>query len=116
MYPIDTPAPLTSLRATKLQTRLVGGPAGQLGSVSMSEQIAGIVPALPRLGTKGVLLDLEYADRLGADFGAGESLQVWLNAGAPADIVKRLQDQGLLVLGDDSIAGVTKQYARSARR
>lgn len=111
VYPIDTPAPLTSLRATKLQTRLVGDQRVSFGSVSMSEQIAGIVPALPRLGTKGVLLDLEYADRLGADFGAGESLQVWLNAGAPADIVKRLQDQGLLVLGDDSIAGVTKQYA-----
>jgi hypothetical protein len=111
VYPLDTPAPLASVRATKLQSRLVGDQRVSFGSVSISEQIAGTARALPRLGTKGVMVDLEYADRLSADFGAGESLEVWLNDSAPPDIVKRLQDQGLIVLADDSIDGTAEQYA-----
>ncbi|HTJ35538.1 MAG TPA: ABC transporter permease [Dactylosporangium sp.] len=111
VYPLDSPAPLPSVRATKLQPRLVGDQRVSYGSISISESIAGTARWLPRLGDKGVLVDLEYADRLGADFGAGESLQVWLNASAPADMTKRLQDQGLLVLGEESIDGVAELYA-----
>ncbi|MGI5244843.1 FtsX-like permease family protein [Dactylosporangium sp. CA-139066] len=111
VYPLDSPAPLPTIRATKLQPRLVGDQRVSYGSISISESIAGTALRLPRLGDKGVLLDLEYADRLGADFGAGESLQVWLSKGAPADMTKRLQDQGLIVLGDESTAGVADLYA-----
>ncbi|WP_433057276.1 FtsX-like permease family protein [Dactylosporangium sp. CS-033363] len=111
VYPLDTPAPLASIRATKLQPRLVGDQRVSYGSVSISEQIAGTATALPRLGTRGVLVDLEYADRLGADFGAGESLQVWLNASAPASITKSLRDQGIIVLGEESIDGTAERYA-----
>jgi putative ABC transport system permease protein len=111
VYPLDTPAPLASIRATKLQPRLVGDQRVSYGSVSISEQIAGTATALPRLGTRGVLVDLEYADRLGADFGAGESLQVWLNASAPASITTSLRDQGIIVLGEESIDGTAERYA-----
>jgi putative ABC transport system permease protein len=111
VYPLDTPAPLISVRATRLEQRLVGDQRMSFGSVSMSESVAGTAVRLPRLGDRGVLADLEYADRLGADFGGGESLQVWLNASAPADMTKRLQDQGLIVLGEESIDGVAERYA-----
>ncbi|WP_433614005.1 FtsX-like permease family protein [Dactylosporangium sp. CA-139114] len=111
VYPLDTPAPLPSVRATRLQQRLVGDQRVGFGSVSISEEVAATARALPQLGTKGVLLDLEYADRLSADFGAGESLQVWLNSSAPANITRLLRDQGLIVLGEESIAGTADRYA-----
>ncbi|WP_432986518.1 FtsX-like permease family protein [Dactylosporangium sp. CA-233914] len=111
VYPLDTPAPLASVRATRMQPRLVGDQRVSYGSVSISERIAGTARYLPRLGDRGVLLDLEYADRLGADFGAGESLQVWLNDGAPPGIVRALQAQGVIILGEESIAGTADKYA-----
>ncbi|WP_426510509.1 FtsX-like permease family protein [Dactylosporangium sp. McL0621] len=111
VYPLDTPAPLPSVRATRLQPRLVGDQRVSYGSVSISEDVAATARALPRLGTRGVLIDLEYADRLGADFGAGESLQVWLNASAPANITQLLQDRGLIVLGEETIDGTADRYA-----
>lgn len=111
VYPMDTSAPLASVRAGEPQQRLLGDRRVGYGSVSLSERVAGTARWLPRLGDRGVLVDLEYADRLGADFGAGDSLQVWLNRGAPANITRLLQDQGLIVLGEESIDGVAERYA-----
>ncbi|MFG2036689.1 FtsX-like permease family protein [Dactylosporangium sp. NPDC048998] len=111
VYPLDTPAPLATVRATPRQPRLVGDQRIAYGSTSISETVAGTARRLPRLGEKGVIADLEYADRLGADFGAGESLQVWLNADAPGDFTDRLEAQGLIVLGEESIDGVVDRYA-----
>ncbi|MEV8513099.1 ABC transporter permease [Dactylosporangium sp. NPDC051484] len=111
VYPLDTPGPLATVRATQRQPRLVGDQRITYGSLSISETVAGTARLLPRLGEKGVIADLEYADRLGADFGAGESLQVWLNAGAPPDITDRLKAQGLIVLAEESIDGVAGRYA-----
>ncbi|WP_432835906.1 FtsX-like permease family protein [Dactylosporangium sp. CA-092794] len=111
IYPLDTPAPLATVRATRLQPRLVGDQRFGFGSVSISERVAGTATRLPRLGDRGVLADLEYADRLGADFGAGDELQVWLNASAPAGITKQLQQQGVSVLAEESIDGTAQRYA-----
>ncbi|MEV6931999.1 FtsX-like permease family protein [Dactylosporangium sp. NPDC051485] len=111
VYPLDTPAPLASVRATEIQPRRVGDQRVTYGSTSISETVAETARRLPRLGEKGVIIDLEYADRLGADFGAGESLQVWLNAGAPRDITDRLRAEGVIVLGEESIDGVADRYA-----
>ena len=111
VYPVDTPAPIASIRAKKLQQRIAGDQRVTYGSASIAERIVGSATRLPRLGDQGVLIDLEYADRLGADFGAGESMQVWLAPGAPGDIVDRLQKQGLIVQGEESIDGVAARYA-----
>ncbi|GAA2364504.1 FtsX-like permease family protein [Dactylosporangium salmoneum] len=111
VYVLDTPAPLTSVRATRRQPRLVGDQRVTYGSTSISEAIGGTALRLPRLGDTGVMVDLEYADRLGADFGAGESLQVWLNDSAPRDIKDRLRAQGLIVLGEETADGVADRYA-----
>ncbi|MFC5004284.1 FtsX-like permease family protein [Dactylosporangium cerinum] len=111
VYPIDTPAPIATIRAKRLQQRIAGDQRVTYGSASISERIVGTATRLPRLGDQGVLVDLEYADRLGADFGAGESLQVWLAPGAPRDIVDRLRQQGLIVQGEESIDTVAARYA-----
>jgi hypothetical protein len=55
-------------------------------------------------------MDLEYADRVGADFGGGESMQVWLAARADAGVLDRLRDQGVQVLDDESLRGVADRY------
>jgi hypothetical protein len=111
VYPVDTPAPIATVRAKRLQQRIAGDQRVTYGAASISERIVGTATHLPRLGDQGVLVDLEYADRLGADFGAGESLQVWLARGAPGDITDRLREQGLIVHGEESIDGVAARYA-----
>ncbi|MEV4512461.1 FtsX-like permease family protein [Dactylosporangium sp. NPDC049525] len=111
VYPVDTPAPLATIRARKLQSRIAGDQRVTYGSASIAERVVGTATRLPRLGEQGVLADLEYADRLGADFGAGESMQVWLAAGAPADIRSRLEAQGLIVIGEESIDDTAARYA-----
>ncbi|MEV4131359.1 FtsX-like permease family protein [Dactylosporangium sp. NPDC049742] len=111
VYPIDTPAPIASIRAKRLQQRIAGDQRVTYGSASISERIAGSATRLPRIGDQGVLVDLEYADRLGADFGAGESMQVWLAPDAPRDVVQRLEAQGLIVQGEETIDGTAARYA-----
>ena len=74
--------------------RIAGDQRITYGSASIAERIAGSATRLPRFGDQGVLVDLEYADRLGADFGAGESMQVWLARGAPRDLTGRLEARG----------------------
>ncbi|MDG6106018.1 FtsX-like permease family protein [Dactylosporangium aurantiacum] len=111
VYPVDTPAPLATIRARKLQSRIAGDQRVTYGSASIAEHVAGAATRLPRLGEQGVLADLEYADRLGADFGAGESMQVWIAPGAPSDLRARLEARGLIVLGEESIEDTAARYA-----
>ncbi|GIE97178.1 FtsX-like permease family protein [Paractinoplanes rishiriensis] len=58
------------------------------------------LPAVPGVGTPGVLADLDYADRLAVDGAPSSTGQVWLAAGAPADVLTRLRDAGLVVTSD----------------
>ena len=111
VYRIDSPAPIASVRAKVLQSRVIGDQRVSYGATTLSERIAATAGRLPRLGDQGVLVDLEYADRLGADFGAGESLQVWLARGAPKDIVGRLGQSGVILLSEESIDGTAEHYA-----
>ncbi|MEU8073933.1 hypothetical protein AB0B31_00680 [Catellatospora citrea] len=54
------------------------------------------VPALPGVGAQGLLVDLEYADRVGDSTDNIADLQVWLSPDAPADALDRLRDTGLV--------------------
>ncbi|GAA0721184.1 ABC transporter permease [Dactylosporangium roseum] len=110
VYPLDSPAPIASIRAKRLLPKIAGDQRVSYGSIALSERVVGTASRLPRLGDQGVLIDLEYADRLGADFGAGESMQVWLSASAPADMTDRLSREGLIVLGEETIDGVADRY------
>lgn len=59
---------------------------------------------LPRVGTFGALVDLEYADLFAADDGRAENAEVWLSATAPPTIVDALRAQGLTVTGRRTVA------------
>jgi hypothetical protein len=112
VYPMDSPSPLASIRATPPEPLLPGDPRVTLGGITVPEQQVATATRLPRLGTKGVLIDLEYADRLGADFGSGDALQVWLTGGAPARVVTALRSSGIEVVSEETIAGVADRYTR----
>jgi putative ABC transport system permease protein len=66
-------------------------------------RVAGKADALPRLGTAGTLLDLEYANRISTDAGSAHRSEVWLNAAAPPDVLASLARQGLIVTDDVSV-------------
>jgi hypothetical protein len=74
---------------------------------------------LPRVGTRALLFDLDYAVRA-AEKGSGLSdntrlrYEVWASATAPADLAARLAGQGLQILGEESIASVRDRLARAA--
>jgi hypothetical protein len=69
-------------------------------------------PDLPRLGDRGLLMDLEYAERLAGSGGAADRPEVWLTAAAPPDVVARLTGAGLNVLGDQSRADLRTRLDR----
>ncbi len=69
------------------------------------------LPAVPVLGVRGQLVDLEYADRLAVDAGQAVTPQVWLNAQAPPDILDRLAAEGLTVTGDTRSGQIRRQLA-----
>ncbi len=54
----------------------------------------------------GVLVDLEYADRLSDSTDNAAELQVWLGTAAPADAVQRLEAAGLVLIHTDSAAAL----------
>ncbi|NUT31641.1 MAG: hypothetical protein HOV79_01065 [Hamadaea sp.] len=57
---------------------------------------------LPRVGTKSMLVDLSQVLRSTVGSAAPHHVEVWLAADAPADLVGRLGDAGLIVLGEEN--------------
>lgn len=97
----DVPYPLPVVTAGALPTGdLVTSIDNQLIRVSRQATLAGI----PGTGGTGVLMDLEYADRLATEPGTATEPQVWLTADAPPEVVGGLADQGLVITGERTIA------------
>ncbi|OLB67345.1 MAG: hypothetical protein AUI10_00355 [Actinobacteria bacterium 13_2_20CM_2_72_6] len=115
--PVDGPYPLPVVSTAELVdgTRL----AGLDGRPSAVTQV-GRVAGLPRLGRRGTLVDLEYADRIATDSDTAQDPEVWLGPAAPPDVVDRLTAQGLVVLGDRSAdaagAGLAREGPAQALR
>ncbi|MGH7777868.1 MAG: hypothetical protein ACREPI_11935 [Candidatus Dormibacterales bacterium] len=64
-------------------------------------------PALPRLGVNGVLVDLTLARRARTQTDApGVQDEVWLSPSASGQIVQRLRDQGLTVVGEEAASAL----------
>lgn len=104
------PDPLPLVAAGDLPPELLG--AG--GTVRVPIDRAGTLPLVPRHGAHGALVDLQYADlRVGGDSDAQEP-EVWLAADAPADLVQRLEANGLKVLGERDAAGQLRLYEEQA--
>jgi hypothetical protein len=103
IHPADRPESLPVATTVPLPPDgLLVGLDGRGAAVTEVARLAG----LPGLGDRGVLVDLEYADRVASDAGSADTEQVWLGPAAPPDVVNRLRAQGLLVLGDSRVGQV----------
>jgi hypothetical protein len=107
--PTDRPVSLPVVATATLTpgARLTG-----LDGVPTRVRQVATVAGLPRLGRSGVLVDLAVADRLATDAGSADMEQVWLGPAAPADVTRRLADQGVVVSDDSGIAVVRSQLDR----
>ncbi|HEY1489202.1 MAG TPA: FtsX-like permease family protein, partial [Micromonosporaceae bacterium] len=74
-------------------------------------QVVRSVPVLPRLGSQGVLVDLDYAQALAGPDTAGATSEVWLAAGAPAGVTDTLRREGLVVIDRQGIGDRAATYA-----
>ncbi|MFF5177876.1 FtsX-like permease family protein [Micromonospora sp. NPDC000316] len=108
----DSPFPLPAYL-----TRSAGTPLGWahayegIDGAPSQAWASGVVDRLPRLGGSGVIVDLEYADRLAVAGQAGVK-EVWLAQSAPADILDRLRARGLVIRDDRTIAGEREEFDR----
>ena len=105
LLPADSPSPLPVATAGGLHTDTLAGFDGRPIAVAGTARL----PAVPRLGTSAVLVDLEYADRQSTDTGLAITPQVWLSARAPADVLDRLAARGLTVTEDRTAAQSLRQ-------
>jgi hypothetical protein len=61
-------------------------------------------PVLPRLGDRGILVDLRTLARATGGARGVDTMQVWLGPSAPADAVQRLTSAGVVVVGQETRA------------
>ena len=121
----DTPWPLPALvtRAVGDEKRadaaiLDGGAFEDAGAFTPREiyQLGGEVPIIPRGGDNAILVDISYADIIGRSSFTGRyadaQLEVWLAAGAPAEIPQRLREAGVVIVQDETYAERLSAYER----
>ncbi|WP_238008169.1 FtsX-like permease family protein [Dactylosporangium sp. AC04546] len=119
---VDTPDALPAVLAGGAPTDDAEAAAFALPGFSEQPQpftVAARADSLPRAGKHGVLFDLDYATRMAersASLADNGSLryEVWVGAGAPADLEQRLATAGIQVLGTETIDGSLAQLARRA--
>ncbi|RLP92570.1 MULTISPECIES: FtsX-like permease family protein [unclassified Micromonospora] len=109
---VDAPFPLPgwSTRSKATPVHGIHPYEGIDGSVTQA-LIEGLADGLPRLGPSGMIVDLEYADRLAVAGQTGVK-EVWMTPTAPPDILDRLRAQGLVVKYDRTITGVSQDFDR----
>src|SRR5262249_17353855 len=108
--PADRPTTLpVAATATLPGDAQLVGLDGQPTPVRQVARLDGV----PRLGRAGALVDLAVADRMAIGTGMRQDEEIWPGRAAPADVVRRLKDQGLVVTGDSGIptlrAGLDRQ-------
>ncbi|WP_027343682.1 hypothetical protein [Hamadaea tsunoensis] len=108
MLPADVPVqlPVAYARADEATLKMLVLPIR--GADRQGTPVTGAVAeqALPRIGTQGVLLDLETALRASVGGVYTTGMQVWLTADAPADVADRLTALGVPVVGQEDRAAV----------
>ena len=104
--PADAPTQIPIVAPSGLQSPplIVPLPApaitsGTQAGSQATVRLVGQTPVLPRVGSTGVLVDMEYLARLGEPGPYRTGGEVWLGPTAPADAVDRLRAAGLDVLG-----------------
>ncbi|MFB9336022.1 ABC transporter permease, partial [Actinoplanes octamycinicus] len=111
---VEAPLPLPLVQAgpSPVPWRY-GEPALNVSGTLVPGRVTATLPALPVLGAAGVLTDFDALRRVAAETGAPGVTQVWLTADAPAAVVDRLRDAGVLVLSDETAVA---RAARTAGR
>ncbi|WP_433651949.1 FtsX-like permease family protein [Micromonospora zamorensis] len=108
----DAPFPLPAYLTRSKGTGLGGShPYDGVDGTPTNGSVRGLADRLPRLGGSGLIVDLEYADRLAVASQNGNE-EVWLAQSAPADVLDRLRAQGLVVRGDRTITRVREDFDR----
>jgi hypothetical protein len=105
IQPVDTPYPLPVAYAGAAYGTSITGLDGRAVPVDRAVKL----PAVPRVGSHATMTDLEYTDRLSTDAALALNPQVWLSANAPADILDKLAERGLVVTADVKAAQVRRQ-------
>jgi hypothetical protein len=108
ILPADAPYPLPAVATAPLGRDTLGGLDGNEQPVVS----AGTVEVLPHLGTRGLLVDMEYAERDARETGEAVQPQVWLAADAPANLVDRLHQVGLTITGSQTTAARVRYLNR----
>ncbi len=104
---IDAPLPVPVATA--------GDEPSQLTSVDTQTVLirpVASLPLLPRLGARGVLVDLDYLERTVLFAVRRDRGEVWLGPNAPADAAERLRKAGLAVSGQTGIQASRAALAR----
>ncbi|MBQ0978818.1 FtsX-like permease family protein [Micromonospora sp. M61] len=109
---VDAPFPLPVYLTRSKGTGLGGShPYDGVDGTPTNGSVRGLADRLPRLGGSGLIVDLEYADRLAVASQNGNE-EVWLAQSAPADVLDRLRAQGLVVRGEKTITRVREDFDR----
>ncbi|MFI5936468.1 FtsX-like permease family protein [Actinoplanes sp. NPDC051494] len=106
VYAVDATLPLPVVLAGEAPTAWqFGDPLlFAAGPSAIPVRAVGMAPVLPVLGRSGLLTDLDTARRMAADSDPGGVLQVWLTKDAPASVVPALEQAGLSVVRDETVA------------
>jgi hypothetical protein len=110
VYTVDSPVPVPVYATDGLF--VPGGITGVDGQ-SVAVRSAGTVAMLPRLGTTGILVDLDYLQHVSLSTVAQDDGEVWLGPTAPADAVQRLRKAGLSIMDETSVADTRAALDRS---
>jgi len=114
VLPLTAPVPVPVAVAGPLRPRDARAGVAPLGGNAVPFVVAAQLPALPLLGDRGVLVDLEYALNNNDAWVESVELLVWLTADAPDSVVAGLADHGVTVLAERSVAQRTSQFAGQA--
>ncbi|MGW5580728.1 FtsX-like permease family protein [Micromonospora chokoriensis] len=109
---VDAPFPLPGYLTGSTGTPLgAAHPYDGVDGTPTTASVQGLADRLPRLGGTGLVVDLEYADRLAVASQNGNE-EVWLTSSAPADVLDRLRAQGLVITADRTTAAVRQEFDR----
>jgi hypothetical protein len=98
------PLPVVLAGAAPQEWRFTEPGLSSLGAETTPVRVAGTVPALPVLGSDGVLIDLDASRRLIGDGTVTGTFQVWLAPDAGPGVIAALESNGLSVVDDVTVA------------
>jgi hypothetical protein len=104
---MDAPVPIPVAAVNEQSVSAVASVDG----ASVPSHRALSLSMLPRLGTHGVLADLNYLEQTLLDAPQVSTSEIWLSDSAPADAANQFRRAGLAVVGERDLAGAREAMA-----